>query len=232
MHPARIVPLSRMTKGIVVMILLGGLLAVAACGEVVPLQELACPCASGWTCCSGVCVVGSCQDGGGDTLTCSGSIDLGAQTIAQESDAAITPGVEQVTGRSAGALPLGQQVPFDYASSAWPTPQGWELSGWLVEATANQTFALQVWAEQDAGADPLPVVAYGPIADVGTSSCSAALQSPGVMLGSQVQWTASGEGTYFIAAYHQVSETPSGLAFQGLDNTLYGHAFIVMQPTE
>lgn len=208
-----------MIKGATAMVLLGGFASVAGCGQVVPLEDRACPCASGWTCCSGTCVDGS-------------SLDLGTQSIADESDASISPGIERVTGLSQGVLGSGTQVPFDYATSIWPTPQGWEFRGWLVAASAGQSFVFQAWTAQDGGAVPVPLVAYGPLQAGDAGICGGAIQSSGVMLGSEVTWTADGEGTYFVAPYHQVSETPSGLAFQGLDNALYADAFIVMNPVE
>jgi hypothetical protein len=35
-----------------------------------------------------------------------------------------------------------------------------------------------------------------------------------------------------VAPFHQVSETSSGLAIQGLDNTAYANAFITMNIVE
>jgi hypothetical protein len=225
----------RMIKATSAMGLLGVLSAVAGCGEVVPLEEHGCPCASGWSCCGGACVVGSCEGGeAGDGLqaSCSGSIDLGTQTVAEGADASISPGVEKVTGLSKGVLQAGEQKSFDYATSMWLTLPGWEFEGWLVSASTGQSFTFQVWAEEDGGAVPLPVVAYGPLEGVGTATCSGTMQGAGVMLGSEVEWQAGSEGTYFVAPFHQVSETSSGLAIQGLDNTQYANAFITMNVVE
>jgi hypothetical protein len=218
MNPPRTVFVMRMIKGATAMAMLGTLVFLGGCGQVVPLEDRACPCASGWTCCSGTCVAGS-------------DIDLGTQSIADEPDASIVPGVERVTGLSAGALGGGAPVQFDYATSIWPTPAGWQFKGWLVSASAGQSFNFESWTEQDGGAVPLPLVAYGPLEAGDAGICGGALQSS-VMLGSQVTWTAGEEGTYFVAPYHQVSETASGLAFQGLDNALYADAFLVMNPVE
>jgi hypothetical protein len=49
------------------------------------------------------------------------------------------------------------------------------------------------------------------------------------MVGSEIPWTAPTAGTYFAAPYHSIVETPSGLAFEGLNDGDYAHAFVVMK---
>jgi hypothetical protein len=114
--------------------------------------------------------------------------------------------------------------------SVWPKPYGWQLDGWLVDAEAGASMTFQVWAEQDAGAVPLSLVMYGPLEGNGSPSCSGALESNGAMVGSALPWTAASKGTYFVAPYHWIIETPEGLAFQGLNDASYATAFITMSP--
>ncbi|MGO8992221.1 MAG: hypothetical protein ACLQVI_02760 [Polyangiaceae bacterium] len=211
---------------------------VAGCGQIVPLEEQqACPCAAGYTCCDAVCVVGACptdtaSDGAAPPV-CEGTLALGTQSVPGDPDASALPSVQTVTGRSQGTLTRGTPVPFSYATSVWPTPYGWQLDGWVFSAAAGESLTFQVWADEDAGTVPLSLVIYGPLlplegADAG--SCGGALQGAGAMAGTEISWAAPGQGAYFAAPFHQVIETSSGLAFQGLNDTSYAHAFIVVSP--
>jgi hypothetical protein len=222
----------RTMKAIGWTVLLDLVLAATGCGEIVPLENHGCPCAPGWTCCSGTCVVGACQNDGGAQAACTGSIALGSQTIAQDSDASISPGVEKVTGQVNGVLEEGEAIPFNYATSIWPTRDGWEVGGWLMVAAANQSFAFTLWSEEDGGNVQLPVATYGPLENLGGASCSGTSQGSGVTVGGEVQWKADTEGTYFVAPFHQVTETSSGLAFQGIDDVQYAHSFITVTSVE
>jgi hypothetical protein len=206
------------------------LLAVTACGEVVPLDDhLACPCASGWICCNDECVEGLSCPADGDAQAsvdaqaiCPGSIALGTQMVP-------SLGEQTVTGEAETMVSEGQSVSFDYAMSVWPKPYGWQLDGWLLRASPHQSFTFRAWAEADGDSVPLALVAYGPIHDVDTANCSGPMQSGGPMIGSEVQWIADDEGMYFVAPYHKVTEGSGGLTFQGLDDTAeYGHSHLAV----
>ena len=214
---------------------------VAACGQLVPLEdEQACPCASGYTCCNAVCVTGACTTGGdgeadgdgGAPVSCSESLALGTQSVPGEPDASALPSLQTVTGKPAGTLPEGAPTPFSYATSVWPKPYGWQLTGWLVTAASGESLTFQLWADEDAGTVPLSLVMYGPLEGIGTASCTGALQGSGAMVGAQISWTAPEPGTYFAAPFHEVVQTPSGLAFEGLNDVDFAHAFIVMSPAQ
>jgi hypothetical protein len=226
-----ILPMQPLRRILAVGALAFGLLA--GCGQIVPIEEQqACPCTAGWTCCDAVCVAGSaCPSAGADAgSVCPGTIALGTQEVPSEADASAIPTVQTVTGQASSTLAQNTTTPFSYAVSVWPKPYGWQLDGWLVEATAGESVSFQVWAQQDAGVVPLSLVMYGPLEGVATASCSGALESNGAMVGSELPWTASAPGTYFVAPYHWIIETPEGLAFQGLNDVSYANAFITMSP--
>jgi hypothetical protein len=252
MSPSPIVAVMRMTKFSLLVVLPVSLLTVAGCGKIAPLGDLGCPCESGWSCCDDtVCRFGPpsvCSDSGsgsGVQLACTGAIDLGTQTIVDDSDASVTADDDNVRGYVKGVLVSGEPISFNYSTSIWPSadPAGWAFQGWLVTATASQALSFQVLAEQDAGpAIPLPVVTYGPLAgvdagDAGTCSGSpqsSAVMSPdgGGLAGNVVQWTPDVAGTYLVVPYHQVTETSNGLAFQGMGDNALSNAVIVMNPSE
>jgi len=232
MLPTSIVSPVRMNKTTLLAMWFLAATVVSACGQIVPMEEQACPCASGYTCCNAVCVVGACSTDSTDETTqsiCPGALALGTQSVPSASDASAIPTLQTVTGKADGILTEGTTTPFSYAMSVWPKPYGWLLNGWFVSAAAGQSFTFQIWAAQDAGTVPLSLVIYGPLEGVTTQSCSGALESDGAMVGSEIPWTAPTAGTYFAAPYHSIVETPSGLAFEGLNDGDYAHAFVVMK---
>jgi hypothetical protein len=193
-----------------------------ACGQLTPLEdEQACPCAPGYTCCNGACLAGAACG------VCSGSIALGTESVPDVPDA------QTVTGKVDGTLDRGTRVPFSYATSIWPTPYGWLLNGWLVTASAGEPLAFQLWAaEEDAGVQPLSLVLYGPLEGLDTAACTGTSVGNGPLVGPEIRWTAPADGTFFAAPFHDVVQTPAGLAFEGLNDSNYAHAFIVMNPAE
>ena len=208
-----------------------------ACGQIMPLEEQACPCATGWTCCNAVCVEGSCpsaDDGGGPASTstalgaCSGTIALGTQLVSGGEDASSAASEQTVTGKASGSLAAGTTTGFSYATSVWPKPYGWQLDGWLLSATAGESVTFQLWSVEDAGNVPLSLVLYGPLEWGDGGTCEGGLQGSGAMAGTTLSWVAPVEGTYFAAPFHAVSETAVGLAFQGLNDADYARSFIVM----
>jgi len=205
---------------------------VTACGQLVSLEEQACPCASGFTCCDAICVTGSCPTASSDADTqsiCPGTLALGTQSVPSASDASALASVQTVTGKADGILVDEATTPFDYAMSVWPKPYGWQLDGWFFRAAAGQALTFQVWVAEDAGAVPLGLVLYGPLDGVGTQTCGGAPEGDGATLGSGVSWTAPTAGVYFAAPHHAIVETPSGLAFEGLDDGDQTQAFVVMK---
>jgi hypothetical protein len=191
--------------------------ASAACGELTPLENAQeCPCASGYSCYSGVCIAGAV------------SIALGEASVPGAPDASALTTVQTVSGRAPGLLPQGSQTSFSYAESIWPTMYGWALNGWLINASVGDSFTFRLWAEDDAGAHPLSLVMYGPLEGLGTASCSAASIGNGPLAGTEIPWTAATTGTFFVAPYHDVVETSEGLAFGGLNDTDYATAYILM----
>jgi hypothetical protein len=239
MSSPSIVPFMRMQRSftwrvaLAPVVLLAGL--VPACGQIVPLEEEGCPCASGWTCCDAICIVGACStesDAQAPPPACSGTLALGTELVPGAADAAALPSVQTVTGQASGRLTAGTPATFNYAMSVWPKPYGWQLDGWLMSAASGQSFSFQLWSEQDAGDVPLGLVMYGPLEGADAGDCSGSLQGSGPMLGSTIAWTAGAAGTYFAAPYHWVSETPAGLAFQGLNDSDYAHAVVVMNSAQ
>jgi hypothetical protein len=210
--------------------LLLGVLATA-CGQLVSMDEKACPCASGYTCCNAVCVAGACPNDSTDEDTqalCPGALALGTQSVPSDDDASVVPSVQTVTGQATSSLVEGATTPFSYATSVWPKPYGWQLNGWFVTAASGESLTFRLWADDDAGTVPLSLVLYGPLEGVETQSCTGAIVGDGALVGSDIAWTAGAQGTYFAAAYHSVVETQSGLAFEGLNDSNYARAFIVM----
>ena len=141
-----------------------------------------------------------------------------------------------MTGKVEGSLVESTPAAFSYSQSVWPKPYGWQLDGWLVTAATGESLTFEAWAEQDAGRVPLGLVMYGPLVPLDggadAASCSGPLESSGALVGPQIQWSAPSQGSYFAAPFHTVVETPSGLAFQGLDDSDYARAFIVMSASE
>jgi hypothetical protein len=226
MLPAPLVSSSRMKTTRISPLALAGsgafLALVAACGQLTPLDddEQACPCAPGYTCCNGVCLAGD------------GTIALGTQSVPGASDASVLSTVQTVSGNPEGVLDEGITVPFSYATSIWPTPYGWGLQGWILSASAGQSLRFQVWAEEDAGIQPLSLVMYGPLEVLDARTCSGPAVGNGALVGAEILWTAPAQGTFFAAAFHEVVETPVGLAFEGLNDSNYAHAFIVVNSAE
>jgi hypothetical protein len=216
-------------RSIAVLGLSAGIAAAAGCGQVLSEEGRGCPCASGWTCCNEVCVVGS--------SCCPKGVDLGSETVPGDMDASAALGTETVSGFAQGVLQAGQQVSFDYSTSIWPEKDGFGFQGWLITAAANEELSFQVWASPDAG-QPLylPLVTYGPLGNVGTGNqCTGAANAP-VMQPSPagLPWTAGAAGMYLVVPYHEVSETvlsdgSQGLAFQGFNDPRYADAFLTMQ---
>lgn len=211
-------------------LLVFGSLAVA-CGEIIPVQDQqTCPCAAGWTCCNGICVTE-----GSSCTACSGAIDLGSESVPTEGDASAI-GSQAVTGLATkGTLPEETPVAFDYAESIWPTMYGWQFNGWVVTAGARESFWFKVWADQDGGKVQLDLAIYGPLSATPTDSdptlCTGAMQGSAPMSGEDIGWTAPAAGTYFVAPYHMVTETTSGIAFQDFDDPSFSDAFIEMERT-
>jgi hypothetical protein len=218
--------------------LVASLTGLVACGQIVSLGDRTCAgggCSPGWSCNeSYVCVQG--DAGGADgllqgdaeapdgSLHCSGPIDLGDQPIVGAG--ASTP-PDLVMGVSKGPLQNDKQVLFDYSLSSWPTPQGADTFGWLVAAAAGEKLSFDVAASLVGGTTvALPFAVYGPIRESDASECSGPLAS-GVMTGSSATWAVTISGSYFVAPYHQVTETDAGLAIQGWKDNLYSSAFLV-----
>jgi hypothetical protein len=232
MLPASIVSFVRMNVPPILLALSGAF--VAACGQIVPIgDDQACPCASGYTCCGSACVVGdSCPADGGSQPLCPGTLALGTQSVPGEPDASTLPQVQTVTGKVEGALKEGTSVAFSYATSVWPKPYGWQLDGWLVTATTGQSCTFQIWAETDAGIEPLSLVVYGPLDGLETQTCSGVLVDDGAMVGPAIHFRPASPGSYFVAPFHNVVQTSSGLAFQGLNDSAYAESFILMNRDE
>jgi len=230
MRPAANVLLMRMRP---LMLVLSGALVVA-CGRIVPLDEQqTCPCATGYTCCDAVCVAGgSCPTDDGAKSLCPGTFALGSQSVPGDPDAGGLPTVQTVTGSIEGRLEEGVPINFSYATSVWPKPYGWQLDGWVVTAAAGQSITFRVWADRDATTQPLDLAVYGPLEGANTQTCSATLAANGQMVAGELQFTAATEGTFFATPLHDVVQTSSGLAFEGLNDSAFADAFIVMSPAE
>jgi hypothetical protein len=215
------------------LLVLSGALVVA-CGRIVPLDEQqACPCATGYTCCDAVCVAGdSCPTDDSAKALCPGTLALGSQSVPGDPDAGGLPTAQTVTGSVEGRLDEGAPIAFSYATSVWPKPYGWQLDGWVITATAGESLTFQVWADQDAATLPLGLAVYGPLEGMNTQTCSALPAADGQMVGSEFQFTAAADGTFFATPLHGVVQTSSGLAFEGLNDSSFADAFIVMTPAK
>ena len=228
-HPPLVFPL-RMVATRISVVLAGAMLAVAGvgCGQLTPLEnEQSCPCAPGYTCWDGACLTGDVA-----AALVPDSIALGSEAVPGAPDASALTTPQKVSGRAAGILQQGTQVAFSYATSIWPTPYGWQVDGWLLSASAGDSFTFQLWADDDSGAHPLSLLIYGPLERLGTATCSGASVGNGPLVGTEIRWMATAEGTFFAAPFHDVVETPSGLAFEGLNDNDYASAYIVMNPAE
>ena len=201
----------------------------AGCGQVLSLEDhRECPCAPGWSCCANVCVVGECDVDGGAQKVCS-SIALGSQAVPGG-----TP--QTLAGFPEGVLESNLPVRFDYGLSMWlEPPHGMGAGGWLLGASANQSFQLEMGADVDGGgAVPLPFRTYGPLTRLSgpNAGCVGAVASDVGTLGSKVtwtRWTAPMEGTYFIMPVHAVSEGDASFDIQGFEDPRYAHAFLTMK---
>jgi hypothetical protein len=159
---------------------------------------------------------------------CPGAIALGTQNVPGDDGGSGSPSLQSVTGQATVALETGATTPFDYATSVWPKPYGWQLDGWFLQATQGESLTFKMWADQDAGGVPLGLVVYGPLAGVGTETCEGSLEA-GPMTAAAITWAAPAEGWYFVAPYHTVVETPQGLAYQDLNDTDFARAFFVVE---
>jgi hypothetical protein len=211
-----------------------------ACGAQISTMDRACPCESGWTCCSdNVCVpLGASCAAASDAAVnqCPLGIRLGQDAVPGLSpDGAVLAGPPSLTvsGDVMGTLPTtGATVSFDYGSSA--TLQGGTMTqqGWIVTGGAAERYTFSLWAQDGDSRLPLQLLVYGPI-ELGPADgeCYATLLGSAPLAASDATLAPTMWGKYFVAPYHPVVVAGDGtVSLESTSGAVYRSGYFQIEP--
>jgi len=213
---------------------------VPACGAQISTLDRACPCESGWTCCSdNVCVPpGASCAGASDAAVsqCPVGIQLGQDAVPGLSpDGAVLSAAPSLTvsGDVMGTLPTtGATVGFDYETSV--TLQGGAMTqqGWIITGGGTERYTFSLYAQDGDSRLPLQLLVYGPI-ELGPDDgeCYATRVESTPLAADDTILAPTTWGKYFVAAYHPVIVAGDGtVSLQSASGPVYRSGTFKIEP--
>jgi hypothetical protein len=215
--------------------------AVLACGETLSTADHACPCETGWTCCTddNVCVPpgGSCGNSDAAASSqCPQGITIGMSsvpTFGPDGSAEPFPNGLSMTGQVIGTFPMGgDTVPFDYAQSTTLVGGVMQEQGWIVSGGNTLAYRFDVYATDGHTQRGLQLAVYGPI-EIGfqNNQCFAPLVDNSPLAAGSGVFDPPAWGKYFVTAYHPIEIASNGsITVQAYGDPSYSNAVFSLQP--
>lgn len=211
-----------------------------ACGAQISTLDRACPCESGWTCCSdNVCVPPGSACGTASDATvnqCPLGIRLGQNAVpGLSTDGAVlsAPPSLTVSGDVMGTLPTtGATVGFDYGSSATLAAGTMTQQGWIVTGGGTERYTFSLWAQDGDSRLPLQLLVYGPI-ELGPADgeCYATRVGGTPLAADDATLAPTTWGKYFVAAYHPIIVAGDGtVSLQSTSDAVYSNGYFQIEP--